>query len=509
MSGMSISRKKYYISSFFWGTLAKLITAVVNFISVPLLLGMYGNVNYGVLSLAQAANAYISLLDMGMNTGAVKFFSEWRAEDKTDLINKTARSNITFYIGIGILNSCILVLLALFGRNIFSVTEDQFLILRKCFFIIAFFSVFNWASTAFNQLLVSAEKVSFVNKMQCITVSLNVLAVILAVRCRLSLEYYFFLVVMISSLFLIPYLMKVIHLRLIDSVFPGWHWSSFKIVFLYSLNIFALSIFQMTASSSRPIVLGIFSSDAANISSEYRILTVFPNFILTIGGILSTLLLPKSSKALALDDKIAKENIAYKGTFITSVLANVLCLPFILCSKEVISAYVGSDYAYLSIPFIIWLLSVLYQTHSTPCNSLILATGKTKWIVVSTAGACVISVAMNIALCKSMGIMAAVLSYALYVFIVITAYYVFYYRKILELSGFRVFKSFLLPTLLGFFSLFITFFIPFDALKIWNSATRWTFVCKCFVKSSVWCVLYAGMLLLILLMNKKIWSLKK
>ena len=124
MRGMSISRKKYYISSFFWGTLAKLITAVVNFISVPLLLGMYGNVNYGVLSLAQAANAYISLLDMGMNTGAVKFFSEWMAEYRTDLINRTARSNITFYIAIGILNSCILVLLALFGRSIFSVTED-------------------------------------------------------------------------------------------------------------------------------------------------------------------------------------------------------------------------------------------------------------------------------------------------------------------------------------------------------------------------------------------------
>ncbi len=509
MNGMSVSGKKYYISSFFWGSIAKLITAAVNFISVPLLLIMYGNANYGVLSLAQAANAYISFLDMGMNTGAVKFISEWRAEGKTDLINKTARSNITFYIAIGILNSCILVLLALFGRNIFSVTEEQFIILRKCFLIIASFSVFNWASTAFNQLLVSAEKISFVNKMQCVTAVLNALAVILAVECQLSLTKYFFLVVMISSLLLVPYIIVVLRLHLVDSILPGWFWSSFRIVFLYSLNIFALSIFQMTASSSRPIVLGIFSSDAANISSEYRILTVFPNFILTIGGILSTILLPKSSKALALDDNITKENIAYKGTFITSVLANVLCLPFMLCSKEVISAYVGSDYSYLSMPFIIWLLSVLYQTHSTPCNSLILATGKTKWIVVSTAVSCVISVAMNIALCKSMGIMATVLSYALYVFIVITAYYVFYYRKILELSGFRVFKSFLLPTLLGFFSLFITVLIPFDALKIWNSATRWALVCKCFVKSTVWCVLYAGMLLVLLFMNKKIWSLKK
>lgn len=503
MSGLGVSGKKYYISSFFWGSLAKLITAAVNFISVPLLLGMYGNADYGVLSLAQAANAYITLLDMGMNTGAVKFFSEWRAEGKRDLINQSARSNITFYIAIGFLNSCILVLLALFGRNIFSVLDEQFLVLRRCFFIIACFSVFNWMSTAFNQLLVSAEKVSFVNKMQCVTAMLNAVAVVFAMKCSLKLEHYFFLVVLVSSLLLIPYLIKVVRLRLVDSILPGWYWSSFKIVFLYSLNIFALSIFQMTASNSRPIVLGIFSSDAANVSSEYRILSVFPGFITMIAGILSTILLPKASRSLTTGNISEKERIAYDGTFVTSVLANILCVPFIFCSNEVVSAYVGKNYSYLSMPLAVWLLSVLYQIHSTPCNSLILATGKTFYIVISTAVSCAVSIVLNIMFCNRLGILSAVTSYALYVFIVITAYYVFYYKKILGLNGSRVFKSFLVPTALSFISLFVANLIPFGLLPFWQNETRAIYIAKCFIKTFMWGIIYLAFLLLFIFSRKK------
>lgn len=496
------SGKSYYISSFFWGSLAKFITAVVNFVSVPLLLKMYGNANYGVLSLAQAANAYIALLDMGMNTGAVKFFSEWRASGKTELINHSARSNLTFYIAVGFLNSFILVMLAIFGKSIFSVTDGQFLILRRCFFITAGFSVFNWISTAFSQLLISAEKVSFVNKMQVAAAVLNVIAVIVAVKCHLSLEFYFFLIVIISSFILIPYLIKVICLHLVDSVLPGWYWSDFKTVFLYSLNIFALSIFQMTASNSRPVILGIFSSDAAAVSCEYKIISVFPSFIIMTAGILSTILLPKASTALATGNISAKERIAYDGTFATSVLANILCVPFIFCSKEVICAYVGSEYSYLSFSLVIWLLSILYQIHSTPCNSLILATGKTFYIVISTAFSCVASIILNVLFCNKIGILSAVASYALYVFVVITAYYVFYYKKILGLNGGRIFKSFLIPTALAFISLFFASFIPFEHFSFWQNRTRGTYIAKCFIKTFSWGIIYFVLLLIFVFRRK-------
>ena len=79
-------RNNYYVSSFFWSTLSKILTAIVGFISVPLLLGYYGKAEYGILSIATACNGYMHLLDLGMNVGAVKFFSQWKAEGKIDKV---------------------------------------------------------------------------------------------------------------------------------------------------------------------------------------------------------------------------------------------------------------------------------------------------------------------------------------------------------------------------------------------------------------------------------------
>ena len=119
-------RNNYYVSSFFWSTLSKILTAIVGFISVPLLLGYYGKAEYGILSIATACNGYMHLLDLGMNVGAVKFFSQWKAEGNIDKVYRVARTNITFYGIIALINVIGLIALAFFGESLFSVTSAQF-----------------------------------------------------------------------------------------------------------------------------------------------------------------------------------------------------------------------------------------------------------------------------------------------------------------------------------------------------------------------------------------------
>ena len=109
------SRNNYYLSSFFWSTVSKLLNAVLGFITVPLLLGYFGKAEYGVISIATAWNAYMHLLDLGMNTGAVKFFSQWAAKGDKAKINRVARTNITFYIFVALVNSVFLLALAFWG----------------------------------------------------------------------------------------------------------------------------------------------------------------------------------------------------------------------------------------------------------------------------------------------------------------------------------------------------------------------------------------------------------
>ena len=221
-------KSNYYINSFFWSTLAKVLNAILGFISIPLLLGLYGKAEYGILSIATACNGYMHLLDLGMNTGAIKFFSQWIAEGKMDVIDRVARTNISFYLLIGCINIVGLITLALWGENLFSITHLQFLQLRTCLFIIALFSVFSWITTVFNQLLVSNKQIAFTMQMQCLQTVLKMLLIFVVLWFNLSLSIYFFFLTFILASLLIPYAYKSYRSNLISSFFPANYWLDFK-----------------------------------------------------------------------------------------------------------------------------------------------------------------------------------------------------------------------------------------------------------------------------------------
>ena len=191
----------YFFSAFFWSTLSKVLNAIFGFVSVPLLLGLYGKAEYGLLSIATACNGYMHLMDLGMNTGAVKFFAQWEAEGKRELIYRVARTNITFYFIISIVNIIGLLILAFCGEPLFSVTHEQFVQLRYCFYILALFSSVSWINTVYNQLLTAYKKVSYTMQVQCVQVVLKGLLITYVLLFGLSLiEYFFYLTLIIVSI---------------------------------------------------------------------------------------------------------------------------------------------------------------------------------------------------------------------------------------------------------------------------------------------------------------------
>lgn len=388
-------KNSYYVSSFFWSTLSKVLTAIVGFLSVPLLLGFYGKAEYGILAIATACNGYMQLLDLGMNIGTVRFFSQWRAEGKNELINRVARTNITFYGLIAILNILGLVGLALWGEGLFSVTHEQFLLLRTCLLIIALFSVLSWETTTFNQLLIADKQMAFTMQMQCIITVLKGLLVAMVLLFKLPLTTYFFFLTGVLTLLLIPYIIRCRKYNLINSIRPATYWNDFKVVITFSLSLFLLSLFQSTATQSRPILLSMFAANGATAVTDFRIIEVVPQMIIMIGGTFSGMFLPKTSEMVARKDEKAIKDFAYKWTTMTTIVVACLCFPVMLCTNEILTAYVGASYAHLSVWLLIWTITVLIQMHTTPGNALVLAYGKTKLLVQVTSVACVCSILIS------------------------------------------------------------------------------------------------------------------
>lgn len=485
----------YYVSSFFWSTFSKILTAVVGFISVPLLLGYYGKAEYGILSLATACNSYMHLLDLGMNVGAVKFFSQWKAEGNNPKIYRVARTNITFYGIIAIVNMLGLFALAFWGEPLFAISHNQFLQLQTCLIIIAVFCIISWGATTFNQLLIADKHMAFTMQMQCVIAILKGLLIVAVFIFDLSLSSYFFFLTSALSLLVIPYIIKCKQLHLIDKIMPAYYWNEFKIVMTFSLSIFALSLFQMTATQSRPIVLGIFANNGADVVADFRILEVIPQFIIMICGSLSGIFLPKTSEIYTRENKSEIEHFAYRGTVLTSILACSLCVPFMLCSKEILTAYVGAEHSTLAPWLSLWLVLVLCQVHSTPTNALILAKGKTKPLVVVSCLACIISIIVNAILAPYYNVGSAVIGYTIYIFINLFCNYMFFYKKLLEIRKIKVFLSFIIPCLFAILSMSIVDILLHD-YNISIGAERLNMLLGFSIKTLVWIILFSISLLL-------------
>lgn len=501
------SNKNYYFNSFLWSTIQKILNAIVGFLTVPLLLSYFGKEQYGIISIATACNAYMHLLDLGMNNGAVRHFSQWLSLGKKDLVYRVARTNLTFYTIISLINISVLVGIALFGESFFSTTHEQFLQLRSCLFIIALFNIFSWGTTSFNQLLVSAKEIAFTAKLLCVQTLLKIVLIGCVFWFNFTLTTYFFFLTALTASLIIPYAYKCKKDELIDHIRPAAYWSDFKVVLTFSLALFALSLFQMSATQTRPIILSIFSPQGPSVNAEFRIIEVIPQFIITIGGTFSGIFLPKTSEMVARNEQSELSKFAYKWTILTTIVANCLCFPFMLGAKEVLSAYVGAEYQYLSIWLILWICSTLCQIHSTPTNSMILAYGKTKIMVYVSGIACVISMVINAILAPHIGVGSAVIGYCVYIIITLLCYYGFYYKRTLHISRIKIAKSFLRPTICGVFAVFFAYLITQNLSVDLFKADRLNFIVLFAIKTLIWGAFYLCAIIafrIIYIKNKKV-----
>ena len=154
---------------------------------------------------------------------------------------------------------------------------------------------------------------------------------------------------------------------------------------------------------------------------------------------------------------------------------------------------------------IIWVLTVLIQAHTTPGNSLVLAYGKTKVLVLTSGIACIISIVINVLLSSKIGVGSAIVGYAVYVGIVIGSYYLFFYKRLLNLSRKLMFKNFAIPTVIAILISLLVSYIPIE-LDMEILGMRLALIIICIVKSMLWLVSYAIILCIFGIIKKKEFS---
>ncbi|MFL9831930.1 polysaccharide biosynthesis C-terminal domain-containing protein [Flavobacterium sp. ST-87] len=481
----SHSTAKYVAKSFIWGTISKIISAAIQFISVPLLLSNFGQVDFGLIALASSINAYMTLLDMGVGTGAVKYFSEWIGTKDYNILDSVARTSISFYGIVGLINALVLIIIAFWGLSMFSLEHDQIPVIRTMFLILAFFSVINWSSSVFNQLLIANEQMFLVQQVNIIRSFIGFAVVGITLWLNWSITYYFFAYTLVNTLILVPFYLQSKKHKLVQSFVPASDWKNFGIIFKYSLAIITMGLFQMSAVHLRPIVLSIYSTEGIQIVTDYRILETITLFVISVGGSFTSIFMPKTTKLLIENNIENISNFICTATKYTTIVVVSLCIPIILNSRELLVFYVGKDFIDLSVWLELWIFIIIFGLHSSPVASLVLSTGKTKMLVFSSAIACVISLIINAVLTPHFGVGAAVIGYVVYIVIQMSFYYFYFNNHVLGLSSMKIFKSFFVPAVFSFISAFIIWYLDLSFNNL---------LFQIFVKTIIWFILYGGFL---------------
>lgn len=449
---MASSKLNKIVSGSAWGIVSKTTDAAAKFLTIPILVKYYGSADYGLIALCFSLNAYLRLMDLGMNTGSIRFFSAWLAKGEQLKVEMASRSSMVFYGAIGLINAVIFLLIAAYPSYFFKLSSPQSEVFTWMIKILAISSVLNWISNVFSQLLTASNDIGFLNQINILSSVLQFLSAQAAVTFALDIETYFGLYI-IATLSIVPpmiYRLKRFFPSLLRLMVPEWNKELSKEILRYGLAILAMGIFQFSADNLRPLILSNYASSGLSTLTDYRILQTISMLVISFGVVLRQVMLPTASRMYASNDTTGIENLAYQGTMYICIFISFIVFAIIANAEELLTVYMGTNFAHLSPWLILWLVTVLLSLHKTAIDSLVLSHGSTRFLVYVAAIACVITLPITAFLSKTLNVGAAVVGYLIYTLIEVGGYYLYYIRKVLGLDPSRIFvKSFLPPLLVG------------------------------------------------------------
>lgn len=440
---------KKVASGVIWSLIVNLVNAIYGFISVPILISYFGKSEYGLIGLAMSVNVYMQLMDMGFNSTNVRFFSSWLAKKDLVKTNRLFQTSLAFYGIIGVFNGIILLSVSIFSQDLFHLTYEQDIILKRLFYILSLSAIISWYSSCFDQLIKATENVAWIQKRTIIPRLLQIAILFITIYGHLSIDWYFLLTTF--SLFVIlPFSIKKIKRETpFISFIPQIDKVTLKEILPYCASIFSFSIFQFSFYNLRPIFLGI--QGTVESVADYRILNGIIGIITMFGSAFLGALLPSASKAVAQHNQSAYYKIAYDGTKYITIILCFCTFGMMTIGREVIIMYVGESYLYL-VPWLnLWLLCTL-SVHNQAISSLILSGSNIRAITYNTAIASIVGLILSWILIPYFQIGGVIISFVIYALIQLLFYYFYYWpKKMLINSKIVFFKSFFPYVVCGVF----------------------------------------------------------
>ena len=390
---------------------SRALDGAVRFFTVPVVLGYFGRIEFGLIALAFSMHVFLTIADFGISVNAVRRLTEYFGEKRYADIASLARSASFFYLVIGLVNLLAVVLVGVFGQAWFKLDDKQAHAFLWMMLSLGVSSAITWAFSIYRQILHAASQVGWDESINLLSSALTVAVIGATLHFKFSVQVYFALVLMP------PLLPLALRVRRVKQIVPGLRvgfsrdWALFRPLVGTSLWLFAMSLSELLANHYRPIILA--QQSGLESVADFRIIQQVAGFAtLLISGIMSVLY-PVVARLDAAGDQ-ARLNLALtRGSRLLLWAHLGLLVPMAFLAAPMLRLYVGRSFEHLSVELAVWLLT-LVAYHNSVISSLVLARGRLAGLTLSSVLAAVVTLTAAYFGAARYGVAAMVATYTTY-----------------------------------------------------------------------------------------------
>lgn len=326
--------------------IALAINALIGFAYVPILLNLMGESEYGLYQLMGSLTAYLSIMDFGMSSTIIRYYSHYRSlGDEKNAENSLALSAIIY--------SVVTLIILLAGTVLYCNIDSIFInslsaaemISAKRIFLVQFISItITIPSKIFDAVITSHEKFVFLKGATIIQTILTPIAAIL-ILTEYPYALSFVIVQTVFNILLIVakavYCFSKIKVKVKLYYLNG---SIFKEMLGFSFFVFLGAMMDQLFWNSNKVILGIVASTAA--VAVYGVaMTVF-NAYMSVSTVITSVFLPRVT-AITTQDNYQKElsDLFIRIGRLQFILLSCVLSGFILFGRQFVDIWAGEGFS--------------------------------------------------------------------------------------------------------------------------------------------------------------------
>ena len=338
--------KKLKISSLKAGALISYLTMAFNIIAgliyIPWMVGIIGQSNYGLYTLANSLIA-IFMLDFGLSSAVSRFVAKYRAEQKQDSVNDILGVIYKLYIFIDLAILAVLAVVYFFLGSIYAeLTAEELSTFRILFVIVAAYHLIAFPLTPVDGILNAYEKFISLKLCNFLYRFLSVVAVVVVLLFSSSVVAVVLTTVLSHLLTIFLKMIVIRKNKLVKVNFRASGKGLYKNLFSFTIWTTVTNIMQRFTHSFAPSVLGI-TSGALEIGL-YAPATTLEGYYFTFGSSINGMFLSRVSRHIAdgEEDKILK--LMIKVGRYQSVVLGLIFIGFACLGQEFMRLWMGPTY---------------------------------------------------------------------------------------------------------------------------------------------------------------------